>query len=167
MPSTYGPQVTFDLPSGEDAAQRIADTVGLEDGEYETWAQGGEAPDDVRSALYDALRHEYDHGIDAWSLLPRRVEWDGARVTVTLAPVSTLYDDEGDGPEVDPGPRQRVLRTLKEYHEQLGANEVATSDLLAETVGDVDTLREELERLETRGEVYQPSDGYWRVTGAE
>lgn len=167
MPSTYGPQVTFDLPSGEDAAQRIADTVGLEDGEYETWAQGGEAPDDVRSALYDALRHEFDHGIDAWSLLPRRVEWDGARVTVTLAPVSTLYEDEGDGPQVDNGPRQRLLATLDEYHEELGANSVKRSDLLEETTGDVDTLREELERLEKKGEVYQPSESFYRRTGAE
>lgn len=63
-------------------------------------------------------------------------------------------------------PRQRLLATLTEYHEGLGANSVAEQDLLKDTEGDEETLREALERLEKQGEVYQPSDNHYRRTGA-
>jgi len=169
MASTYGPQVMFDLPSGEDAAQRIASTCGLEQpGESTTWGKhSGEAPDDVRSAIYDALRAAYGGWVEAWELLPRRVEYSSARLEVTLAPVTDVYSDEGEGPGVDDGPRQRLLATLDEYHEELGAHQVETEALLTETEGDEDTLREELERLEKEGEVYQPAPDVYRRTGAE
>ncbi|AGM11780.1 hypothetical protein M201_gp03 [Haloarcula californiae tailed virus 2] len=167
MASTYGPQVVFDLPSGEDAAQRIASTCGLESGEATTWGKhSGEAPDDVRSAIGDALMAAYGGWVDPWALLPRRVDYDAARLEVTLAPVASAYEDEGEGPEVGDSPRQRLLGTLSEYHDELGADQVEREALLEETEGDEDTLREELERLEREGEVYQPAPDVFCRTGA-
>lgn len=163
MTSTYGPRVTFDLPSGSASAQRIASTAGLDQQETARWSKReGEAPDDVRAAIEDALRVEYGGWVDVWPLLPRRVEYGPARLEVELAVVEDEYPD--DGPEVQPSPRQRLLETLRHYHEDLHANEVAVSDLLAETEGDVDTLRQELERLERQGFVYERTQGYVRRT---
>jgi len=62
------------------------------------------------------------------------------------------------------GPRQRLLATLTEYHEELGAESVAEQDLLMDTEGDEDTLRAELERLVRWGEVYQPHENHYRRT---
>lgn len=166
MAATYGPRATFDLPSGSDAAKRIAATAGVEDGEAATWQKNDEAPDDVRSALYDAIRAEFDGWGPDWELYPRRVEKDGARLEVTFAPVVDVYSPEDELPEVQPGPRQRLLATLDEFHHELDANMVKRSDLLDETEGDVDTLLEELNRLEQEGEVYQPDESFYRRTGA-
>lgn len=164
MASTYGPQVTFDLPSGEAAAEHIRETLGLGNGEQVQWSKRNECPDDVRSALGDALRHEYGGWVNPWELLPREVRHDGARVRVTLAPLQQEYED--DGPEVQEGPRQRLLATLREYHHELGAHQVEEDALLEETPGDRATLREELAVLERQGEVYQPQPTVYRLTSA-
>lgn len=167
MASTYGPEVTFDLPSGEDAAQQVADACGLSPHESERWSKrGGEAPDDTRAAIHDALRYEYGGWVDGWQMLPRKVEYGGARLEVTMVPEDDVYP-EGEEPEVQENPRHRLLDTLREYHQELGANTVAEDDLLDETAGDRATLREELARLEQQGEVYQPTPNQYRITSAE
>lgn len=163
--STYGPTVVFDLPSGGDAAQRVAEAAGVFHRETETWGKhSGEAPDDVRAAIGDALRHEFGGWVDPWSLLPRRVEYGAARIEVEMVPESDVYPE--DDQEVEKGPKQRLMETLNEYHHEKQANTVAEDTLLAETVGDRDTLREELAALEQRGEVYQPQPNQYRVTSA-
>lgn len=165
--STYGPQIVFDLPSGGDAAQQVASACALDAHESETWGKhSGEAPDDVRAAIGDALRATYGGWVDPWTLLPRRVEYGPARVEVTMVREDEVYEDDTEQ-EVDEGPRQRLLATLREYHEGLGAPSVAEDDLLTETQGDRATLREELAVLEKRGEVYQPSANQYRITDAE
>lgn len=165
MASTYAPEVTFDLPSGSDEAQEVRRAVGLRDSESETWGKhSGECPDDLRSTIGHAVASAYDGCIDPWLLVPRRVEYDGARVRVKFAVESDVYPP-GEEPDVADSPEQRVLETLREYHEELHANEVATQDLLDETAGEQATLRQALAELERRGEVYQPDPEHYRITG--
>lgn len=161
--STYGPEVTFDLPSGSDAAEKVRQAAGVEVRETQQWRKNDEAPDDVRAAIGDALRAAYGGWIQPWKLLPREVEYSPSRVKVTLVPYEETYEAE-DEQAVGTGPRQRLLQTLREYHEELGAKTVAERDLLAETPGDTSTLREELARLERQGEVYQPDENWYAAT---
>lgn len=165
MAATYAPEVTFDLPSGSDEAQEIRRAVGLQASESETWGKhSGECPDDLRSTIGHAVAKATDGCLDPWLLVPRRVEYDGARVHVMFAVESDVYPP-GEQAEVQKSPEQRVLAAIREYHHELGADEVAGDDIVQETQGEEATLRSALAVLERRGEVYQPTEGFYRITG--
>jgi hypothetical protein len=159
-----GARVRFDLPSGTPAAEEISEVTNTGPGQSIRYGKGDECPDDVRAAVYDAIKTAFGNNLNLWYLLPREVVYTPEYVAVTMVPVNSAYASEPDM-EVQGGPRQRLLATLSEYHAN-GTDVVAVADVLANTMGDVATLRRELERLEQRGAVYQPTTGCYRRTEA-
>lgn len=156
--------ITFHLPADTEAEQRVAATCDLTADGVRTWGpETGEAPDDVRGAIGDVLRATYGGWVNPWALLPRRVEYDGDLLEVVMLPITEGYENEAEI-DVAEGPRKRLRRTLREYHEELGADQVKEDALLSETLGDRNTLREELAELERRGEVYQPHPNLYALT---
>lgn len=160
MEGSTPPQVLFDLPSDTDAAQQVVDACGLDLDGSATYDEDGEAPDDVRAAIGDALRATYGGWVEPWDLLPRRVEYTG-RVEVTLVRVKDVYEDPAEQP-VAPGPRLRLKATLTDALDE-GQDGLPEYTLLSNTPGDINTLREELAELERRGEVYQPEPNHYRL----
>jgi hypothetical protein len=158
-------RVRFDLPSGTDAAEKVTRSTNTDRKETTQYERNDECPDDVRAAVYDALKAAFGETLDVWALLPRKVAHGPRHVSVTLVPVTVVYLDEQEQTVAD-GPRQRLLATLDEYQQERQANMVAVQVLVAETEGDEATLHEELDRLERQGEVYQPEVGHYRRTGA-
>jgi len=159
-------RATYELRSDTDAAEKVASSTNTSEGATTTWDEDGECPDDVRAAVYDALKAAFGGGLEVWELLPREVQHGSEYVRVTLVPLTEVYQAEQEV-EVDDGPRKRLLATLREYHEELGADQVEREALLEETEGDEATLLEELERLEQQGEVYQPAPDTFRITSAQ
>jgi hypothetical protein len=156
----------FDLPSGTDAAEKLARSTNTDQKEITQYEKDDECPDDVRVAVYEALQAAFGETLDVWALLPRKVAHGPSYVSVTLVPATAAYLSEQEQEQaVADGPRQRLLATLEEHHRECQANMVAVQVLVAETEGDEATLHAELERLEQQGEVYQPEVGHYRLTG--
>ncbi|WP_135829988.1 hypothetical protein [Halorussus halobius] len=49
--STYGPEVTFDLPSGDDRVQQLVDAADLDHGDTQHYRDGQAVDDDLHDAL--------------------------------------------------------------------------------------------------------------------
>lgn len=168
MTATYGPQVTFDLPSGADGAQQIAEELGVDVGESVTWGkQSGEASQAVRAAIKRALGDVYGYEPDTWQLLPRKVTRTEARVEVRMAPVDSQYEDEPMpvGVLPDEKPRHAVLAAIGQLHKR-GQPAVSAEDL-EERLGDSlagPQIDEALDSLEQMGSIYQREPGKWRRT---
>jgi hypothetical protein len=53
--STYGPELAFDLPSGDDRVRQLVDAADLDHGDTQHYRRGDDVDDDLRAALCEAI----------------------------------------------------------------------------------------------------------------
>jgi len=81
--STYGPEVTFDLPSGDDRVQQLADTADVEYGDTQHYRQGDDVDDDLRAALREAILPATHGRVDLSGFELHTIDHSAARVEIT------------------------------------------------------------------------------------
>lgn len=164
MTTAEAPAVTYTLPTSGAGAEHIVEALGLESGEEVQYRPDHEAPDDLRSTLYDAISHAFDQQMGSWELLPREVQHEGDHLRVRMVPLLAVYEAEQEQ-QPEAAPRERVLAMMDEYHQEQRGDTVPLADILEQTPGTEPTVLEAVERLEREGEVYQAQDSEYRRTG--
>ena len=53
--STYGPEVTFDLPSGDERVRQLVEAADLDHGDTQHYRKGRDVDDNLQTALAEAL----------------------------------------------------------------------------------------------------------------
>ncbi len=81
--STYGPEVTFDLPSGDDRVQQLVEVADVEHGGTQHYRNGEYVDDDLRDALHEAVRAATHGRVDLSGFELQTIDHAAARVEIT------------------------------------------------------------------------------------
>lgn len=81
--STYGPEVTFDLPSGDDRVQDLLDAADCDYGETQRYRNGVEVGDDLRTALQEAIGPATHGRVNLSGFELHTIDHSAARVEIT------------------------------------------------------------------------------------
>jgi hypothetical protein len=80
--STYGPELTFDLPSGDERVQELLDAADIEHGETQRY-RDGHVGEDLRAALRAAIRPATHDRVSLSGFELHFIEHSAARVEIT------------------------------------------------------------------------------------
>ncbi|WP_134668981.1 hypothetical protein [Halorussus marinus] len=80
---TYGPEVTFDFPSGDDRVQVLVEAVGLDYGESHHFWNSHDVDDELRQALQEAITVATHGRVDLFGFELHTIDHTAARVEIT------------------------------------------------------------------------------------
>lgn len=81
--STYGPEVTVDLPSGDERVEQLVDVADLEHGDKRHFRDGRDVDDELRAALAGAIKPATHGRVDLSGFELHTIEYSAARVEIT------------------------------------------------------------------------------------
>jgi hypothetical protein len=81
--STYGPEIVFDLPSGDERVQELLDAADCEYGETQRYRRSDDVDDDLRTALEAAIKPATHDRVSLSGFELHTIEHSAARVEIT------------------------------------------------------------------------------------
>ena len=81
--TTYGPEVAFDLPSGDDRVQQLLVATSCEYGDTQRYRDGVGVDEDLRVALREAITAATHGRVDPSGFELHCINHSGARVEIT------------------------------------------------------------------------------------
>jgi hypothetical protein len=81
--STYGPEVTFDLPSGDDRVRQLVEAADVEYGETQHYRRGDDVDEDLRAALREAIKPATHDRVSLSGFELHTIDHAAARVEIT------------------------------------------------------------------------------------
>jgi hypothetical protein len=81
--STYGPEVVFDLPSGDDRVQQLLEAADIEYGSSRHYRSGDHVEDDVTTALHEAVTQATKGHVQLDGFELHSITYETARVEIT------------------------------------------------------------------------------------